>query len=143
MVLIYVIIDNKQVNKKYPESISKFLKDKDMGSFLKAAHITLAHKRSLGVTGVASYGIFVREKVPIELTALLFSNKFAAFEARIGRIKGEELKSMNQWPHLTIWTYSGGSPKDANTLPELVSQGKATRVDLNPALTITGTVEFF
>lgn len=132
-----------KVNKKYPESISKFLKDKDMGSFLKAAHITLAHKRSHGVTGVASYGIFVREKVPIELTALLFSNKFAAFEARIGRIKGEALKSMNQWPHLTIWTYSGGSPKDANTLPELVSQGKATRVDLNPALTITGTVEFF
>lgn len=42
-----------------------------------------------------------------------------------------------------IWTGPGATPKEANTLPELVSHGSATRIDFKEPFTLTGTVDFF
>ncbi|KAH9311379.1 hypothetical protein KI387_026414, partial [Taxus chinensis] len=75
-----------------------FLKDKDIKNTLNSVHITLAHKRSHGVTSVASYGVFRGQKVPTKLTALLFSDKLAALEAHID---SKEISSKNEWPHVT------------------------------------------
>ncbi|CAA6667532.1 unnamed protein product [Spirodela intermedia] len=111
---------------------------------LERAHVTLAHKRSHGVTTVASYGVYVGRQVPVELTALLVSDKLAAFEAAIGCVDdGERISSKNEWPHVTVWAGAGASPKDANDLPRLVSEGTATRIDINPPLTLSGTVDFY
>lgn len=120
-----------------------FLKDKSMESYIQKAHLTLAHKRSHGVTAVANYGSFLHQKVPVDVVALLFSDKLAALEAEPGCVEGEKVNSKNQWPHVTLWTGQGVTAKDANTLPQLLSQGKATRVDINPPVIITGTLEFF
>ncbi|KAJ0752193.1 putative tRNA ligase 1 [Helianthus annuus] len=109
---------------------------------LQKAHITLAHKRSHGVTAVANYGRFVNQKVPVDVTALLLSNKLAALEAQPGSIEGQKITSKNEWPHLTLWTAQGIPPKEANTLPELVLQGKATRIEFNPPFTITEVLQF-
>ncbi|KAJ0710317.1 putative tRNA ligase 1 [Helianthus annuus] len=109
---------------------------------LQKAHITLAHKRSHGVTAVANYGRFVNQKVPVDVTALLLSDKLAALEAQPGSIDGQNITSKNEWPHLTLWTAQGIPPKEANTLPELVLQGKAKRIEFNPPFTITGVLQF-
>lgn len=114
-----------------------------MENNLKRAHVTLAHKRSHGVTAVASYGLFLHQKVPVTLTALLFSEKSAALEACVGSIDGEEISSKNQWPHVTIWTGEGAAAKDANMLPQLLSEGKATRINFNPPVRITGVLDFY
>ncbi|XWS52708.1 hypothetical protein CRYUN_Cryun11dG0094000 [Craigia yunnanensis] len=39
--------------------VKAFLEDKHMENILKKAHVTLAHKRSHGVTAVASYGLYL------------------------------------------------------------------------------------
>ncbi|XP_028775864.1 tRNA ligase 1, partial [Neltuma alba] len=123
-------------------SVEAFLKGKHLEN-LQRAHVTLAHKRSHGVKAVADYGAFLHEKVPVELKALLFSDEMAAFEACPGSLEGEKIVSKNAWPHITLWTAEGVSAKEANALPELFKQGKACRVDLNPPVAVTSTVEFF
>lgn len=128
--------------KKDPK-VGDFIKDKSMESSIQKAHLTLAHKRSHGVTAVANYGSFLHQKVPVDVAALLFSDKLAALEAEPGSVEGEKINSKNSWPHITLWSGAGVAAKDANTLPQLLSQGKATRIDINPPVTITGTLEFF
>ncbi|KAG7950036.1 hypothetical protein I3843_13G092700 [Carya illinoinensis] len=123
--------------------VKAFLKNKEMLKNLNNAHVTLAHKRSHGVTAVASYGIFLHQKVPVRLTALLFSEKMAAFEACLGSVNGETITSRNQWPHVTIWTGEGVAAKEANALPELITEGKATQIEISPPITIFGTLEFY
>ncbi|XP_040991726.1 tRNA ligase 1 [Juglans microcarpa x Juglans regia] len=123
--------------------VKAFLKNKAMLKNLNKAHVTLAHKRSHGVTAVASYGIFLHQKVPVRLTALLFSEKMAAFEACLGSVNGETVTSRNQWPHVTIWTGEGVAAKEANALPELISEGKATQIEISPPITVFGTLEFY
>ncbi|KAF2321834.1 hypothetical protein GH714_003023 [Hevea brasiliensis] len=123
--------------------VEAFLQDKHLEHNLKKTHLTLAHKRSHGVTAVASYGLFLNQNVPVELTALLFTDKMAALEAQPGSVDGEKVVSKNEWPHVTIWTAEGVAPKEANTLPQLFSEGKATRVEFSPPITISGTVQFY
>lgn len=114
-----------------------------MENDLRKAHVTLAHKRSHGVTAVASYGVFLQQNVPVDFTALLFSDKLAALETRLGSVNGEMINSKNKWPHATLWTAPGTLPKEANTLPLLVSEGKATRIDIEPPVTVSGVVDFY
>ncbi|KAL7115693.1 hypothetical protein ACP275_04G197800 [Erythranthe tilingii] len=123
--------------------IEGFLEDKNLKSSLSKAHLTLAHKRSHGVTAVANYGPYVHQNVPIDMRAILFSDKTAAFEAEPGVVEGEKLTSKNEWPHVTFWTAQGVQAKDANTLPNLLAEGKATRVEISPPITITGVLKFF
>ncbi|XP_043699681.1 tRNA ligase 1 isoform X2 [Telopea speciosissima] len=122
--------------------VEAFLKGKDMENSLKKAHVTLAHKRSHGVTAVASYGMYLHREVPVDFTALLFSDNLAALEAHPGSVDGEKITSKNQWPHVTIWT-GGLAAKEANTLPQLLSEGKATRIEINPPVTIPGSLDFY
>ncbi|KAL5996705.1 hypothetical protein ACLOJK_007624 [Asimina triloba] len=121
----------------------EFLKQKGIANSLRQCHVTLAHKRSHGVTAVASYGVFLNKKVPVSVTALLFSDKFAALEAHPGSVDDEKVVSKNQWPHVTIWTAEGAAAKEANVLPQLVQEGNAVRVDIDPPVTTTGVVEFY
>ncbi|RZS04510.1 hypothetical protein BHM03_00034856, partial [Ensete ventricosum] len=67
----------------------------------------------------------------------------AALEAQLGSINGEKIDSKNEWPHATLWTAPGTAPKEANTLPQLVSEGKATRIDIVPPVTISGVLDFY
>ncbi|CAA0811963.1 RNAligase [Striga hermonthica] len=131
-----------QLGQKDPR-VEGFLKDKNLKTILTKAHLTLAHKRSHGVTAVASYGLYVNQNVPVKVVALLFSDKLAALEADPGVVDGEKITSKNEWPHVTLWTAQGVAPKEANTLPQLFAEGKAVRVELEPPVTITGVLEFF
>lgn len=123
--------------------VQAFLEDKKLENNLTKAHVTLAHKRSHGVTAVAAFGVFHQQKVPVEFVALLFSDNLAALEARIGSINGEKISSKNEWPHATIWTAEGSTAKDANALPQLHSEGKATRIEIDPPFTVDGVVDFY
>lgn len=123
--------------------LKEFLNGKDLQSSLREAHLTLAHKRSHGVTAVASYGIHLNQKVPVDLTALLFSDKMAAFEAHPGCVNGEKIDSKNEWPHVTVWTGEGVGSKEANRLPDLLSEGKATQIVIEPPITVTGVLDFY
>ncbi|KAK4440773.1 tRNA ligase 1 [Sesamum alatum] len=123
--------------------VEGFLKDKNLNNSLTKAHVTLAHKRSHGVAAVASYGPHLHRNVPIHMCALLFSDKLAALEASPGEVDGEKINSKNEWPHVTLWTAEGIPAKEANTLPHLLAEGKATRVEINPPIEITGVLEFF
>ncbi|XP_048324076.2 tRNA ligase 1 isoform X1 [Ziziphus jujuba] len=134
------LLDN--LAEKHPKA-EAFLKDKHLENSLARAHVTLAHKRSHGVTAVANYGIFLHKKVPVDLTALLFTDQVAAFEACLGSVDGERIVSENQWPHVTLWTGEGVAAKEANALPELLSEGKATCIEINPPVTISGILEFY
>lgn len=110
---------------------------------LQKAHLTLAHKKSHGITAVANFGSLIHQNVPVDMTALFFSDKVAALEAHPGSVNGEKVESKNSWPHVTLWTAQGIAAKEANTLQQLFSEGKATRIEINPPVTITGTVEFY
>ncbi|KAK9124336.1 hypothetical protein Sjap_013938 [Stephania japonica] len=123
--------------------VESFLNDKDMQKSLQNTHVTLAHKRSHGVTAVASYGVYLQQNIPVELTALLFSDESAALEARLGSVDGEKVESKNAWPHVTIWTAEGVAAKEANRLPELVLERKATRIEINPPISISGVLDFY
>ncbi|KAJ4978283.1 hypothetical protein NE237_009063 [Protea cynaroides] len=123
--------------------VEAFLKDKDMENCLKKAHLTLAHKRSHGVTAVASYGMYLQQEVPVDFTALLFSDKLAALEADPGSVDGEKITSRNEWPHVTLWTAEGVAAKEANALPQLFSEGKATRIEIDPPVIISGSLDFY
>ena len=126
---------------KHPEA-EVVLGNNHLNNLLKA-HVTLAHKRSHGVLAVASYGVFLPKKVPVELSALLFTDKMAAFEANLGSVDGERVISKNQWPHVTICTAEGVAAKKANTLPKLLYEGKATCIQINPPVMTSGTLNFF
>jgi hypothetical protein len=123
--------------------VKSFLKDKDMEHNLKKAHLTLAHKRSHGVTAVARYGHLLHQKVPVELTALLFTDEMAALEAEVGSVDGEKVIPKNEWPHVTIWTGEKIAAKEANRLPQLLLEGKAIRIEINPPIIISGDLEFY
>ncbi|KEH30066.1 RNA ligase, putative [Medicago truncatula] len=122
--------------------IDEFFKDKNLDK-LNRAHLTLAHKRSHGIKAVADYGLWLHKKAPVELTALLFSDKMAAFEAFPGSVEGEKIVPKNAFPHITLWTSQGVSAKDANMLTQLFAEGKANRIDFNPPINVSGTVEFY
>ncbi|KAI3917376.1 hypothetical protein MKW98_027295 [Papaver atlanticum] len=123
--------------------IKGFLKDKDLLKCVTKAHVTLAHKGSHGVAAVANYSVYLNQEVPVDLTSFLFSEKCAALEACLGSVDGEKICSKNEWPHVTVWTAPGVPPKEANTLPQLVSEGKAIRISINPPFTISGTLDFY
>lgn len=120
-----------------------FLKDKDLESRLKKAHVTLAHKGSHSVAALASYAPFIHQQVPVEMTALLFSERVAALEACIGSINGEKIHSKNEWPHVTLWTSKGTAAVEANSLQQLLQEGKAKRVEIEPPVAINGVVQFY
>ncbi|XP_063937149.1 tRNA ligase 1 isoform X2 [Daucus carota subsp. sativus] len=119
-----------------------FLKDKNVDRTLKQAHLTLAHKQNHGVTAVASYASVLHQNVPVEMTALFFSDRWAAMEAHPGSVDGEEVKSKNMWPHITLWTAKGAAAKESSTLPQLFFKGRATLIEIDPPVTVVGTIEF-
>ncbi|XP_024970933.1 tRNA ligase 1 isoform X2 [Cynara cardunculus var. scolymus] len=129
------------ISKNEPK-VKAFLEDTNMANNLKTAHITLAHKRSHGVTAVANYGPFVNQTVPVDVAALFLSDKLAALETHPGSVDGQKISSKNQWPHLTLWTAEGIPPKEANTLPDLLLQGKANRIEIKPPFRISGVLQF-
>jgi hypothetical protein len=106
-------------------------------------HITLAHKGAHGVAAVASYAVYHNHEVPVSFNALFYNDKMAALEAQLGIVNGETIVSRNDWPHCTIWTAAGVGPRKANTLPQLVSEGKAKRVLVDPPITISGVLDFY
>lgn len=124
-------------------NVEAFLKDRRFDECMQKAHVTLAHKRSHGLAAVCSYAQFLDREVPVEITALLFSDKLAALEARIGTVEGERIKPMNEWSHITVWTAEGIPPREANLLPQLHSEGKATRIEINPPITVSGPLKFY
>lgn len=125
-------------------NVEAFFKDKNMTTSLKNAHLTLAHKRSHGVIAVANYGSVLHQNIPVEMTALFFSDELAALEGHPGSSSdGEKVTSKNVWPHVTLWTAEGIAAKEANNLPQLFSEGKATKIEIDPPITVTGTVEYY
>ncbi|XP_018490346.2 tRNA ligase 1 isoform X1 [Raphanus sativus] len=118
-------------------------KKKRIEEKLERAHVTLAHKRSHGVAAVARYGQHLNREVPVELTELIFNDKMAAFTAHVGSVDGETIVSKNEWPHVTLWTAEGVTAKEANALPQLHADGKASRVVIDPPALVSGPLEFF
>ncbi|MCI42860.1 RNA ligase, partial [Trifolium medium] len=110
----------------------EFLKDKHLEN-LNRAHLTLAHT-SHGINAVADYGLWQHKNAPVELTALLYSDNMAAFEAFPGSMEGDKIVPKNVWPHITLWTSQGVSAKEANILPDLFAEGKANRIDFSPPI---------
>ncbi|KAJ3670139.1 hypothetical protein LUZ60_010463 [Juncus effusus] len=123
--------------------VKTFFQDKDIQTKLQKAHVTLAHKQAHGVPCVASYATYLHQPVSVQLSALLFSDKTAALEAKLGQVNGENIECKNEWAHVTVWTAPGVKPKEANVLPKLVVRGEATRVKIYPPSGVTGVVEFY
>ncbi|QHO54985.1 uncharacterized protein DS421_3g61520 [Arachis hypogaea] len=117
---IHAVLNN--LAKKDPK-IEAFLKDKKLEN-LNRAHLTLAHKRSHGIKAVADYGLFLHKKVPVELTALLYSDKMAAFEAFPGSVEGEKIDSKNEWPHVTYGLLKAFLPKRPTCCHICLQMGK-------------------
>ncbi|KAL1201941.1 tRNA ligase 1 [Cardamine amara subsp. amara] len=124
--------------RSFLEGKKKMIKEK-----LERSHVTLAHKRSHGVAAVASYGQHLNREVPVELTELIYNDKMAALTAHVGSVDGETIVSKNEWPHVTLWTAKGVTAKEANTLPQLYLEGKASRLLIDPPVGISGPLEFF
>ncbi|XP_066389639.1 tRNA ligase 1-like [Miscanthus floridulus] len=123
--------------------VNSFLNKIRLEDNLKKAHVTLAHEQGHGVAAVASYGIHQHQEVPVSFSALYYTDKMAALEAKLGAVNDEQINSRNEWPHATLWTAPGVAAKEANVLPQLASEGKAERVPIDPPITISGVVDFY
>ncbi|KQJ83582.1 tRNA ligase 1 [Brachypodium distachyon] len=123
--------------------VSNFLNGIKLEDNLMKVHVTLAHKRAHGVAAVASYSLYRNKKLPVSFNAFFYNDKMAALGAQLGMVNGEAIVSNNDFPHCTLWTVGGVAPKEANTLPQLVSQGKAKRVLIDSPITISGIVNFY
>jgi hypothetical protein len=123
--------------------VNNFLNGIKVEDNLSKAHVTLAHKRAHGVAAVASYGVYQNKEVPVSFSAFLYTDKMAALEAQLGTVNGEQVSSRNDWPHVTLWTAPGVAAKEANALPQLVSEGQAKRVPMDPPITISGVMDFY
>jgi hypothetical protein len=106
-------------------------------------HVTLANRRAHGVAAVASYSAYRNKKVPVSFNTFFYNDKMAALGGLLGMVNGETIVSKNDWPHCTLWTVGGVAPKEANTLPQLVSEGKAKQVLIDSPITISGVVNFY
>ncbi|KAL2651085.1 hypothetical protein R1flu_019213 [Riccia fluitans] len=123
--------------------VHNYLNGKSWKENLGKAHITLAHKHAHGVAAVSAYGSFRGSPAPVQVTALVFSDKLCALEVQLNAGSEEQtVKSLNAWPHVTIWTGQGLKAKDANALPALVDKGQAQRIVFPNPIAINGTVEF-
>lgn len=122
--------------------VQNYIADKIVEKGIPAAHVTLAHKRAHGVAAVASYGEVQGARVPIQLTAILFSEKLCAFEAQWESAPDQAILSRNSWPHVTLWTDKGTAAKEANSLPRLAEAGEASRFVLQTPKTVIGEVQF-
>lgn len=122
------------------KDVQVYLSNRGIGTSLKAAHVTLAHKKSHGVPAVAVYGGLRGVSIPIQLTAFLFSERMCALEVVIPANE-HKISSLNEWPHVTVWTAEGTRPKEANSLPQLSSQGQASRVNFSAPFILNGVVE--
>jgi len=123
--------------------VNNFLNGIKLEDNLMNVHVTLAHKRAHGVAAVASYSVYLNQKVPVSFNAFFYNDKMAALGAHLGMVNGEAIVSKNDFPHCTLWTVGGVTPKEANTLPQLVSEGKAKRVLIDSPITISGVVNFY
>lgn len=112
-----------------------------MKESLGKAHVTLAHKASHGGAALASLAPLRGSETQVQLVALLYSNELVALEVSLTTEKNTSL-SMNEWPHLTVWTAPGIKAKEANNLPQMVKTGKASRLDLKP-VTLSGQINFY
>ncbi|CAM6083091.1 unnamed protein product [Calypogeia fissa] len=109
---------------------------------LGKAHVTLAHKHAHGVAAVAAYGSLRGSPAPVQITSFVYSDKLCALEVLLNPGDEQTIKSLNSWPHVTVWTGQGMKPKDANALPALVDQGQAKRINFSTPFNITGTIDF-
>ncbi|KAG6543229.1 hypothetical protein Mapa_015480 [Marchantia paleacea] len=120
-----------------------YLSGKSWRENLSKAHVTLAHKHAHGVAAVSAYGSLRASPAPVQFTALVFTDKLCALEVQLNAAGEEQtIKSLNSWPHVTVWTGQGMKPKDANALPALVDKGQAQRIVFPNPISITGTVDF-
>ncbi|KAH7352715.1 hypothetical protein KP509_19G059900 [Ceratopteris richardii] len=117
-----------------------YISNRGIDRSLQACHVTLAHKVSHGLPAVAAFGSSQGVVVPIHLTAFLFSEKMCALEAVIPANE-HNIASQNEWPHVTVWTAQGTRPKEANFLPQLVSEGRASRVSFSVPFIVNGIVQ--
>ncbi|KAI5080907.1 hypothetical protein GOP47_0004090 [Adiantum capillus-veneris] len=124
------------------KDMQAYLSSRGIDKSLQACHVTLAHKVSHGVPAVAVFGGLQGVTVPVHFTAFLFSEKMCALEAVIPRNESQ-VASQNEWPHVTLWTAPGTRPKEANFLPQLVSQGRASRVAFSAPFVSNGVVQLF
>ncbi|XP_074311540.1 tRNA ligase 1 [Silene latifolia] len=132
----------RSIGGNHPE-IEAFFKNRNLADSLTKAHVTLAHKRSHGVITVANYSQYLDRDVDVKFTGFLWSESMAALEAQVGSVDGEKVNSKNEWPHVTLWTAPGVLAREANYLPQLVSERKASRIELDPPSVVYGKVNFF
>ncbi|ESQ50769.1 hypothetical protein EUTSA_v10023078mg [Eutrema salsugineum] len=115
--------------------VRSFLQEKkSIEEKLERAHVTLAHK---------CYGQHLNREVLVELTELIFNDKMAALTAHVGSVDGETIVAKNEWPHIALWTAEGVTAKEANTLPQLYADGKASHMVIDPLVSISGPLVFF
>uniref|UniRef100_A0A7I4CXU8 tRNA ligase phosphodiesterase domain-containing protein n=1 Tax=Physcomitrium patens TaxID=3218 RepID=A0A7I4CXU8_PHYPA len=129
-----------QASVENPE-VKALLSTKNLKESLGKAHVTLAHKASHGGAALASLAPLRGSETQVQLVALLYSNELVALEVSLTTEKNTSL-SMNEWPHLTVWTAPGIKAKEANNLPQMVKTGKASRLDLKP-VTLSGQINFY
>ena len=112
---------------------------------LEKARVTLAHKRSHGVTAVAGCELFLHQKVPVELTALLFTDEMAALEAEISSVDGEKAVPKNEWPHVMDRRKNGsqGGQQIASIASGGKKQGDLKSIHPSPYLAHWDCIEFF
>lgn len=126
--------------------------------------IVLASRKRNGISDVVSYRRYVSgASVAVEFTALLVTDNMAALEAQCS-VDDEKRVSGYPWTHTVIWRRDdpedsvaessdngetgidrgehSDNETDISLLPHLHSEGKATRFEINPPITVLGKLEF-
>lgn len=94
------------------------------------------------MAAVASYSIYQDQRVTVTFDSLLYNDDMAALGGQISSSNGE-VRSRNKWPHATVYTAPDIAAKETNTLPQLVGQGKAKWLRIDPAISVSGVVDLY
>lgn len=101
----------------YKKEVS-LIKDKSISIYID--HCTLFHRSKLYSEEGKDFAIYlqnlynssINKEFPITLTHIGLSDKSSAFKVSLG----DNIKSFNKTPHVTIGIFIGGKPVDSNSI---------------------------
>ena len=118
----------------------------NQSNFSQNTHVTMVHSSEMSQTDIrAKFGPFCGSppsRVQLQATGLLWNKDVAALSVAISdtTMDGQAVPPCsNSFSHVTLWCQKGVKPVAANSLPELVDQGGAHRVDFEPPVKLEGS----
>lgn len=115
--------------------------------FVVKTHITMAHFKEMSQIKLRDlFSPICGVEVFVSINAILWNHRIAALsvEIPISTNSGVCIPKCNStFPHVTVWLEKGASAVESNTLPRLVKENNAFKVELKEPILIQGVISLW